>query len=64
MTIILEASKTHFGDAYIVTATLDKYHRTIVREFFSYSDAQSFAHELLNNPMDPEYLAMFKRKGL
>lgn len=64
MTIIIEGSRSHFGDAYIVTATLDKYHRTLVREFFCYADAYSFCCELLINPLEPEFQALFKRKGL
>lgn len=64
MTICIEPSQCNFGDAWIVTATLDKYHRSIVREFFSYTDAQSFSYTLLKLPLEPDTRAMFKRKGL
>lgn len=64
MTVCLEQVDSVFGPAFIVTATKDKYHRTIVREFFSYADAQSFCNSLLKHPLDGEFSAMFKRKGL
>lgn len=64
MTIVLESTESVFGEAFIVTATLDRYHRTIVREFFSLTDAQLFCHQLLKQPLEKEYLDLFKRKGL
>ncbi len=64
MTIVIESSDTHFGPSIIVTATKDKYHRTVVREFFSYTEAQVFAHQLLKVPLEDEFLLLFKRKGL
>jgi len=64
MRIVIESTETAFGEAYIVTATKDDFHRTIVREFFSYTDAQLFCHDLLKRPLDKETLGMFKRKGI
>lgn len=62
MSITIESTDTVFGEAHVITATKDKFHRSIVREFFSYTDAQVFAASLLKRPLDADMLAMFKRK--
>jgi len=64
MTVVIEASESHFGVSYIVTATKDKYHRTIVREFYSYADAYLFGKDLLAEKLDAHTLSLFKRKGI
>lgn len=64
MTICIESTETTFGEAHVVTATKDNHHRSIVREFFAYTDAQLFCHQLLKKPLDKDTIALFKRKGL
>ena len=62
MQVTIEPVETQVGDAYILIAKYDKYHSTLVREYFSYDDALRMATELLQEKMKPELRSLFKRR--
>lgn len=64
MRIELNYTETLYGESHVVTATKDEFHRTLVREFYSYDDAYKFCVALLSKPLDKDTLSLFKRKGI
>lgn len=63
MQVSIDVIQGAYGASYAVTAVIDKFHKPLVREYFSYSDALSLATQLLEEKLDPAISAMFKRRS-
>lgn len=63
MTVSIDPVATQFGESYILTAVADKFHKPIVRQFFSYDDAYKLAMRLFCEKLDQDLVAAFKAKG-
>lgn len=62
MQINLEGTTNQFGESWVVIAVLDRYHKPLFREFYSYDDAYALACKLLKQPLDDDSKRLFQRK--